>query len=148
MTKFILEARNQGSNNIQVRDYLIWDSILDIAQEESTDRTEKFGKSKVVFEKGIIYFITKDKIFQEDELFQKRLKELNISNIEIFNSIPEFLHKKGFNLPFLNRKLILSKITDSKILKDLSKDIGALLSYVSPNYCRFRSMLTHHSGAC
>jgi hypothetical protein len=134
LTKFILESRNQGSTNVQVRDYLIWDSVLGIALEESTDRIEIFGKSKIVYEKGIIYFITKDKIFQEDELFQSRLKELNISNVEIFNSIPEFLHKKGFNLPFLNRKLILSKITDSKILKDLSKDIGSLLSYVSPDY--------------
>jgi len=134
LTKFILDSRNRGSSNVQVRDYLIWDSILNIALEESTDRIEKIGKTKVVYEKGIVYFITKDKIFQEDELFQTRLEELEISNIEIFNSIPEFLHKKGFNIPFLSKKLILSKITESKILKDLSKDVGSLLSYVSPNY--------------
>jgi hypothetical protein len=134
LTKFILESKNQGVTNIQVRDYLIWDSIIQIAREESRDRIEKFGKTKVRFEKGKIYFITKDKVFSENELFQNKLNHYKVTNIEIFNSIPEFLHKKGFNLPFLVPSLILARIKDTKILKDLSIDIGALLSYVNNSY--------------
>lgn len=134
LTKFILESKNQGINNIQVRDYLIWDSIIKIAKEESKNRTEQFGKTKVKFEKGKIYFITKDKIYSENDLFQKRLKENKLRNVEIFNSIPEFLHKKGFNIPFLNEGLILTKIKDDKILKDLRTDIGDLLSYINNSY--------------
>jgi hypothetical protein len=37
-------------------------------------------------------------------------------------------------LPFLTATLILTKIREQKILKDLSTDIGALLSYVSDSY--------------
>jgi hypothetical protein len=134
LTKFILESRNQGVNNIQVRDFLIWDSIIQIAKEESKDRIEKFGKTKVRFEKGRIYFIAKDKIFSENQLFQVRAKKYGLTNIEVFNSIPEFLHKKGFNIPFLTQTLILTRIKDARILKDLSVDVGALLSYINDSY--------------
>ena len=134
LTNFILDSKNQVEAKIQVRDYLIWDSILSEALNQSVDKVEKFGKRKIKLDKGIIYFITKDKIFQEGELFIKRQKELGVLNIEIFNSIPQFLHKKGFNIAFLNAETILNKISNSKVLKDLSKDLGSLLSYVSPRY--------------
>ncbi len=134
LTKFILESKNQGTANIQVRDYLIWESIISQAVNESEDRVEKFGKRKIKFEKGIIYFITKDRIFEENELFITRKKQVGISNIKIFNSIPQFLHEKGYNIPFVTEELILIKVTNEKILKDLSRDFGSLLSYVSPRY--------------
>lgn len=134
LTKFILESKNQTDAKIQVRDYLIWDSILSEALSQSIDKVGKFGKRKVKLDKGVIYFITKDKIFQEGELFIKRQKELGVLNIEIFNSIPQFLHKKGFNIAFLNAETILKRISNSKILTDLSKDFGSLLSYISARY--------------
>lgn len=134
LTKFILDSKNQSESKIQVRDYLIWDSVLGEALNQSVDKFEKFGRRRIKQERGVIYFITKDKIFQESDLFSRRQKEVGAFNIEIFNSIPQFLHKKGFNIAFLTAETILSKITNSKILKDLSKDFGSLLSYVSPRY--------------
>jgi len=134
LTKFILDSKETKDSNIQIRDYLIWDSILNFAKEENEDRITKIGRRKITFSKSIITFITKDKGFGKNEVFQDLLKKYKIDNLEVLNSIPEFLEKKGFYFDFVTPELIKEKITHTRILKDLSKDIGALLSYVSERY--------------
>ena len=134
LTKFILNSKETKDSNIQIRDYLIWDSVLNFAKEENKDRVSKFGRRKITFSKSVITFITKDKGFGKNEIFQNLYKEYKIDNLEIINSIPEFLERKGFYFDFVTSELIKEKITFNRILKDLSKDIGALLSYVSERY--------------
>lgn len=134
LTKFILESKSNGVSEIQVRDYLIWLSIIKIAISRSKDEVFKMGRRKVTFEKGLVYFITKDKGFTENPQFTKLLDDSKVRNIQVFNSIPEFLHKKGFNLAFLKPDVLLSKISNTRILKDLSKDIYSLMSYVDSKY--------------
>jgi len=134
LTKFILQSRESKDSNIQIRDYLIWDSVLNFAKEESEDRIEKFFGRKITYEKSIVTFISKDKGFEENELFKNLQIEYGVNNIEVLKSIPEFLEKKGFYFNFITASLIKDKITPKRILKDLSKDIGALLSYVSERY--------------
>ncbi|MBV6646815.1 MAG: DUF4935 domain-containing protein [Cyclobacteriaceae bacterium] len=134
LTKFILNSKETEESNVQIRDYLIWDSVLAFAKEESEDRIEKFARRKVTFEKSLITFITKDKGFEKNILFQNLLKQYDIDNVEVLKSIPEFLEKKGFYFDFVTTDLIKKKIPPERILKDLNKDIGALLSYVSERY--------------
>jgi predicted nucleic acid-binding protein len=134
LTKFILESREIKESNIQIRDYLIWDSVLSFAKEESTDRVTRFGKRKVTFKKSLITFISKDKGFEENELFQQLKKQYNVDNVMVEKSITDFLEKKGFYFNFITAELIKQKITAKRISTDLSKDIGALLSYVSERY--------------
>lgn len=134
LTKFILESRESKESNVQIRDYLIWDSILNFAFLESEDRIVKSGRRKIKYTKSILTFITRDKGFEENVLF-KRLKEnYGADNVEVEKSISNFLHKKGFNFNFITSELLIQKIKKERILKDLTKDIGALLSYVSGRY--------------
>lgn len=134
LTKFILESKETKDSNIQIRDYLIWDSVLSFAKNESEDKIEHLGKRKITYEKSVITFITKDKGFEENILFQELKKTYNVNNIEVEKSITDFLEKKGFYFDFITDELIIQKILPSRIIKDLSKDIGALLSYVSERY--------------
>ncbi|WP_298484179.1 PIN domain-containing protein [uncultured Maribacter sp.] len=134
LTKFILNSKESKDSNIQIRDYLIWDSVLNFARRENEERITKIGRRKIKSDKGIITFITKDKGFGENEIFQNLLKEYKINNLEVLSSIPQFLEKKGFYFDFITSELIQEKINSKRILKDLSKDIGALLSYVSERY--------------
>jgi hypothetical protein len=134
LTKFILESKQKDDHKAQVRDFLIWESILTMAREESSTRTYRIANRRVKMPKMTISFITKDKGFQENSLMQQRQKEYGVSNIQIYNSIPQFLYSKGYNIAFVTEHLILNKITDSKIMKDLSKDIGCLLTYVSAHF--------------
>lgn len=134
LTKFILESKETKEHNVQIRDYLIWDSVLSFAKNVSEDRVTRIGKRKVTFKKCLISFITKDKGFEENELFQQLQKNYNIDNVEVEKSITAFLEKKGFYFNFITAGLIAQKITPKRILTDLSKDIGALLSYVSERY--------------
>lgn len=134
LTKFILQSKETKDSNVQIRDYLIWDSVLNFAKEESEDRIEKVSRRKITFEKSIITFISKDKGFEENELFKTLLTNYKVDNVEVLKSIPEFLEKKGFYFDFITESLIQEKITPKRILNDLSKDIGALLSYVSERY--------------
>lgn len=134
LTKFILESRETKESNVQIRDYLIWDSVLSFAKEESTDRVTRFGKRKVTFKKSIVTFISKDKGFEENESFQQLKQRYNVDNVMVEKSITDYLEKKGFYFNFITAELIIQKITTKRILNDLSKDIGALLSYVSERY--------------
>ena len=134
LTKFILESRESKESNIQIRDYLIWDSILNFAFLESEERIIKSGRRKIKFNKSIVTFITKDKGFEENVLFQRLQENYGVDNVKVEKSILNFLHKKGFNFNFITSELLLQKIKKERILKDLSKDIGALLSYVSGRY--------------
>jgi hypothetical protein len=134
LTRILLEFKNQEISNVQIRDYLIWDSVLQLALQESTDRIIKLSKRKITLEKGTINFITRDKIFHESNIFKRKREEMKISNIKIFHSIPEFLSSKGFNVSFLTEKLLINKISNEKIIRDLQNDIGALLSYVNSSY--------------
>jgi len=136
LTKFILLSKEMKDSNPQIRDYLIWDSILSFAKEVNEDRVEKFVGRKITYEKCIVTLISKDKGFEENVLFKDLYKQYNIDNVEVVKSIPEFLKKKGFYFNFITKSLIVKTITPKRILKDLSKDIGALLSYVSERYHR------------
>lgn len=134
LAKFILDSKETKDSNVQIRDYLIWDSVLNFAKSENEDRVMKLGRRTVTFEKNLVTFITKDKGFGENEIFQNLKEEYDIDNLEIVSSISEFLENKGFYFDFVTTELIKQKITPNRILKDLTKDIGALLSYVSERY--------------
>ena len=136
LTKFILQSRETKDKNVQIRDYLIWDSVLNFSLEHSQDITTKFMGRNITFPKAVVTFITKDKGFGENELFQNLVKQYNLDNIEVLESIPDFLEKKGFYFDFITEKVIKAKISPSRIMKDLSKDIGVLLSYVSERYSK------------
>lgn len=134
LTKFILDSKEVRESNIQIRDYLIWDSVLNFAKEQNEDGFMKVGRRKVTFDKSLVTFITKDQGFGKNEIFQNLRKEYDTDNVEIVSSISEFLENKGFYFDFITTDLIKRKITPNRILKDLTKDIGALLSYVSERY--------------
>lgn len=131
LTKFILECRNSGISNIQVRDYLIWDSVLHFAKKYGKTEITKIGRRIIKSEPSLITFITKDTGFQT-QIFQDIRIKKGIENVEIMSSIPEYLHKRGFNLPFVTKELLLNKISLDRIYRDLSKDINSLLSYIIP----------------
>jgi hypothetical protein len=134
LTKFILQSRESKEQNVQIRDYLIWDSVLNFSLQHSQDITENFMGRTITFRKAVVTFITKDRGFEENELFQALLARYGINNIEVLESIPDFLEKKGFYFDFITQEVIKTKISPSRIMKDLSKDMGALLSYVSERY--------------
>jgi hypothetical protein len=108
--------------------------VLSFAKKESNDRVTRIGKRKVTFKKSLITFITKDKGFEENDLFRQLKKRYDVDNVMVEKSITDFLEKKGFYFNFITAELIAQKVTPNRILKDLSKDIGALLSYVSERY--------------
>jgi len=134
LTKFILESKETKESNVQIRDYLIWDSVLNFARKQSVDQVTYSGKRKIIFKKSMVTFISKDKGFEKNELFQHLKNRYDIDNIEVEGSITSFLQKKGFYFDFITARMIELKITPTRILKDLSKDIGVLLSYVSKRY--------------
>jgi hypothetical protein len=96
LTKFILKSKETKDSNIQIRDYLIWDSVLNFAKEINVDKSMKIGRIKATFEKSIVTFITTDKGFGKNEIFQNLTKEYDIDNLDIVSSIPEFLENKGY----------------------------------------------------
>ena len=133
LTKFIINSRNSAAN-VQMRDYLIWDSLLVFAKEYSEDTLTKIGRKKIVHEKSRIIFITKDNGYTQNSLFQDLKAKHGVQNLEVLSSIPQYLHQRGWNLPFLTEKLISQKFTKERILKDLDKDINALITYINPMY--------------
>jgi len=132
LTNFILECRNAGIERLQVRDYLIWQSIILKAQDAKENGFKRIYRKKGE-PKTEIYFIAKDGIFKS-QMFQDELLKNGIDNVFVFDSIPQLLHRKGFNLPFFNAELILSKITTTRIFKDFSTDLQCFLSYISPKF--------------
>jgi len=131
LTKFILDSKNSAPN-VQVRDYLIWDSLLAFAKENSTDIVSSIGRNKIVHKKSNIVFITKDNGYATNPLFQELKSSYGVENIDVVGSIPQYLSKRGWNLSFLTKKLIAQKITKERILKDLDKDINCLITYINP----------------
>lgn len=134
LAKFILESKETKESNVQVRDYLIWDSVLFFAVNNSQNIIVKPDRVKITHEKSLVTFISKDKGFEDNMLFKNLVESYGIDNVEIRKSIPEFLEKKGFYFDFITKVLIKEKITPKRILSDLNKDISALLSYVSVRY--------------
>jgi len=132
LTKFILMSKADNGKNVQIRDYLIWHSILEFAR--SLNRPSLNQQNSKKEEKDIVSFITKDKGYENDELFLKLKDKYDVSNIELFESIPDFLTRWGFYFRYITESTILQKIKKSRILKDLNKDIGALITYVSKRY--------------
>lgn len=133
LTKFILDSKNSASN-VQVRDYLIWDSLLAFAKENSRDTVSSIGRKKIVYQKSNIVFITRDNGYTTNPLFQKLKASYDVENIDVVASIPQYLSKRGWNLSFLTKKLIAQKITKDRILRDLDKDINCLITYINPIY--------------
>jgi hypothetical protein len=133
LTKFILNSRNLTAN-VQVRDYLIWDSLLTFAKQYGRDTVSRIGRKKITHEKSRVIFITKDNGYTQNSLFQDLKAKYGVQNLEVLSSIPQYLHQRGCNLSFFNKKLIIQKFTKERILKDLDKDINALITYINPIY--------------
>lgn len=134
LVDFIIDSNNKGIKNLQIRDFLIWVSLLNFALEVNEDRHVKIGDEERTFEACDIAFITNDSGFSENELFKIEKNKYKIDNLEIYNSIPQFLNRLGYNLPFVNKELIITCITNEDIKQGLLSDSGCFLSYISPRY--------------
>jgi len=134
LTAFILSSKQAGVTNLQVRDYLLWDSILNYAKKYGVDEQVKMGRRTVTYKKSLITFITKDKGFEKNPLFQALKERYGVDNLEIKSSIPQYFHHKGHNQPFLTPATLLNKINAQRIMKDLEKDLTALITYIDPAF--------------
>lgn len=101
------------------RDYLIWLSLIELAQNYPSDQ---------------IVLISNDKIFEENQYFHEFQKRYKIKNIRIFPSIASFLSEYSFKVDFLSNELILRKIPKAVIEDELKKDISSLPSNMSYFY--------------
>jgi len=129
LTKFLLKHK---TNNVQVRDYLIWESLLFFASQNLKEEKIKIGRTVTIIPKQNIYFITRDKGFLINEAYQEKLIKLKIDNIMILNSLAEYFHFIGFQIPFVTEKLLKDYFKSNLLLKYLNKDIKALASYIHP----------------
>lgn len=134
LTGFILASKQAGIANVQVRDYLLWDAILTYAKKYGADEQFKMGRRTITHKKSLITFITKDNGFEKNPLFQALKERYGVDNLEIKSSIPQYLHHKGHNQSFLTPAALLKKINVDRIMKDLVKDLPALITYIDPAY--------------
>lgn len=101
------------------RDYLIWLTLIELAQNHPSDQ---------------IVLVSNDKIFEENQYFHDFQNRNKIKNIKIFPSIASFLSEYSFKVDFLSNELILSKIPKAVIEDELKKDISSLPSNMSYFY--------------
>jgi hypothetical protein len=109
MTKFIIE---NGKSNSQLKDLLIWDSVL------------KFASSR---KKSKVYFITRDAGFASKQFQEWNQVRYSGTEVILVKSISELLQENGYNLSYVTEELILNKITGDRITRDAKKKLGEFL---------------------
>ncbi len=101
LIKFLLQTK-RFSKKDNTRDFLIFLTLFSLARENTSIR---------------IVFISKDKIFKENQFFKEYLFENKCSNIDFFDSIASFLKEYGPNFDFITDKFLL-KIIPKEEIKD------------------------------
>jgi len=113
----IYNKRNSKKDN--TRDFLIWLSLIQLAESNSDEK---------------IVFISRDKIFTENDFFQNLLKSKSIKNIEVIESVSNYLSDYGLQIDFLTDDLVLKTINRKAILSELKKGINDFPSYITEFY--------------
>jgi rRNA-processing protein FCF1 len=119
---FLIDNKQETKKD-NTRDFIIWTNTLQIA--------EKYPDEQIVL-------ISKDKIFQENSHFTQIIKEREINNLTVFESIASFLSIYGFKSETLNKELILNSIPVSIIQEELEKDKSSIPSHISQFYYHTR----------
>jgi len=113
----IFNKRESKKDN--TRDFLIWNSVIQLAIEYPEDK---------------IVLISRDKIFSENEFFRRLPLAENIKNIMIIESVSQYLSEYGLRIHFVNDKLVNDSIPKDIIEKELKNDLTCFPSYVSKYY--------------
>lgn len=113
----IYNKRNSKKDN--TRDFLIWLNLIELAKKYSEDK---------------IIFISRDKIFTENSFFKNLIKSNSIKNIEVIESVSNYLSDYGLQIDFLNSDVVLKSIDMDLILSELTKGIDDFPSYISEFY--------------
>lgn len=95
---------------------MIWLNLIHLAESNPEDR---------------LIFISRDRIFTENDFFQKLLKTKSIKNIEVIESVSNYLSDYGLQIKFLTNELVLETIDKDVILKELKKGIADFPSYIT-----------------
>jgi hypothetical protein len=118
LTDFLLYNKRL-SNKDNTRDFLILINILEIAKTHKKDK---------------VVFITRDKIFRENDFFKKTITTSNIENLEIVDSIAAYLSEYSAKISFIDDDNVLKSISIDSIRRELFKDIDCFPSYISSYY--------------
>lgn len=113
----IFNKRESKKDN--TRDFLIWNSVIQLATEYPEDS---------------VVLISRDKIYSENEFFKKLLETENINNVIVVESVSQYLNEYGLRIEFVNDKLVLESIPNDIIEKELKNDLTCFPSYVSKYY--------------
>lgn len=116
--KFFLHNK-RSSKKDNSRDFLIWQNLIKLAEENPEDK---------------IVFIGRDKIFKENRFFQNQLVELRINNIVVLDSISIYMREYGLQVEYLNEEFVLDSIDLEDLKNQLEKSIDDFPSYVSSYY--------------
>ncbi|NQU51503.1 MAG: DUF4935 domain-containing protein [Bacteroidetes bacterium] len=118
LTDFLIyNKRNSKKDN--TRDFLIWLSLIQLAKK---------------YPEGKIIFISRDKIFTENIFFLNLIKSKSIKNIEVIESVSNYLSDYGLQIYFLTNDLVLKTINKDIILSELKKGIADFPSYITEFY--------------
>lgn len=113
----LYNKRNSRKDN--TRDFLIWLSLIQLA--------EKYPEDKIIF-------ISRDKIFTENNFFQNFIKSKSIKNIEVIESVSTYLSDYGLQIDFLSNDVVLKTVDRDIILSELEKGIDDFPSYITEFY--------------
>lgn len=122
LLEFLIENK-QDVKKDNTRDFIIWTNTLEISEKYSDEQ---------------VALISNDKIFRENEFFEKNKTKRKIKNLKIFDSIASFLSVYGFKSENLNKELIIESIPISIIKKELRKDKNSIPSHISHFYYHTR----------
>ncbi|HNS17350.1 MAG TPA: hypothetical protein PKI34_05975 [Bacteroidales bacterium] len=121
LTEFLVENK---SSKDYTRDYLIWNSLVAVAQERYN-----YGDK--------VCLISNDNIFKENQFLRKGIEKKILDRIEIYNSISDFLFINGFKIDFIDKQYLEEKINYQQIIKDLFERPVDILSYVSTEFWHY-----------
>lgn len=113
----IYNKRNSKKDN--TRDFLIWHNLINLAKRYPEDK---------------IIFISRDRIFTENNFFQNLLKSNSIKNIEVIESVANYLSDYGLQIGFLTNEVVLNSIDLNLILTELKNGIEDFPSYITEFY--------------
>lgn len=118
LIQFLLDNKRQSKKD-NTRDFLIFLGLIDICKKGPSDK---------------IVFISRDKIFTENEFLQNLLKKENVQNLEVLDSISKYMSEYGVKVDFLTEDQVLKSFNHDIILEELKNDIECFPSYVSYHY--------------
>jgi PIN domain len=128
LADFLLYNKRVSTKD-NTRDFLILLNILDFSN--------KNRKNKVVF-------ITKDRIFTENNFFKKTIEISGVTNLEIIDSIAGYLSEYSAKISFIDVDDVLNSISVASLKKEIVKDVDCFPSYISSYYNDPKSEVPKH----